>query len=294
MPRSSMIQPSVCLQSFTYADLKDGGLVTVPNSNPWLDTSYSTCSGTSQAVQEYSSLYGLSGVVQGSASTGQQFCGLVGWHADYAATDGDKCYWGTPSTNILGCAVSINPSVRADSTHTLVWPYISLNAKVNVLSDTSSGVCNAFSSSVCEDVYVDFWIHWTKPVGPNSLQDMEFMVQLESSRCASICPLDYYNAGTSYQYFHRVGPVSLSTWKSFSFSETDFASILGSALCGPSPVGFCTWNLPYADGWITGFDYGQEIGGNNISASAALDSIGLFACPAGNYPGNLGYIAKCQ
>lgn len=243
----------------------------------WVLNSYTTCSsGTSQSVTWTPDL------VSGDAGT-TNGCGLVGWHTDYAA-GGNMC-WGCLPSSTYQYGVSLNPLFSADPS--VRWSELAVHTLVTVTSDTSIGQCSFFSSQICQDVYLDFWIYWTSPVGPSNFQAMEFMLQLESSRCNSItgCPSDFFGLGPSdYEYFHRITWVELNAQDYFLFNGNDMYNLLNTA--------FGHWNLPSSNAYIVGLDVGQEIGGGNYAASATFDEASVFNCP-NTVGGVIGYSITC-
>jgi hypothetical protein len=162
-------------------------------------------------------------------------------------------------------------------------------ASVEVTASTTSG-------SSYDDVFLDYWLYWTSPVGPNSLHYMEFMLQLESSRCNSItgCPSDTFLVGSNdYQYFHYVRWIETGSWKTFTFSGGDFGNLLNTAFCNANFFGQCQWSLPHANGYIIGIDFGQEMVGGQASGSAVLDYNTMYDCPSLSPQGFIGASLSC-
>jgi len=227
------------------------------------------------------------GDIVGSASANG--CGLSGWKASYQPVDTTinpprtRIGWGVaPVGNDYQYGVDLNPPTYALGT----WPYISLQAQVMMTTDNSN--CNALHNEICVNIFIDYWIFWTSPVGPNNLQYMELFVALEDSRCNGIlgCPADYFATGSfqglgDYQYFHFVQADTLNQQVYFNVQQSDMANLFSTA--------FGHWSLPHAGAWITGIDFAQETGGGNYNGAATLYLNQMYACPADSPTQNQGY-----
>jgi len=250
----------------------------------WVLTAYQACGGGTGTSSDQYSQGGTTGHPQGTVSANAG-CGLVGWHADYYG-GGNGCWAGAGNCNPSSTyqyMIDLNPPASVYDTLTNShFPWLFWNGQVEVTSDSG---CNSSTGSCFHDVYLDFWVYWTSPVGPNHLQGMEFLLELETTRCSNIigCQGDYFNVGANaYQYFHRVHWIELNSLDYFSFSQTDMYNTINTA--------FSHWGLPFAGAYFTGFDYGEEAG-QGASGSAFLNYISIYNCP--NLNGYIGYNVNC-
>ncbi len=272
---------SSCPTNTYYSEYKDPGIqlqacyrVDSCGGSPWRLDPYTCTPGSVASIS-----WAGSGSITASASDNSS-CGLAGAHADYKA-DG-ACYWDNGGTG-LGCHIALNSQCIACAG----GQFGALTSSYTVTASSCISGC-PFNSYA--DVYDDFWIYWTVPVGPNSFQNLEFMLQLSGTGCGQG---DAFLTGTSsYLYFHHMNCINVGSPLSVTISGSDLTLLILKALCNIDPVlGNCRWNIPTANGYITGMDFGIEVG-NGRSLSATLSASNLIACATNvqSRAGLIGYI----
>ena len=257
-----------------HAYFEDGGILndfttSQFQAHPWLGSTYS-CAPPNAGTQSLAWAWQYSNNCPdnlhqgiGYGSTDSPNCNLSGWHVDY--NEGATCYWGqsTPRTD-LGCKIALS-GTQINST---------FQYKVLASHDYSIG-------SSWEDLYVDYWIHWTSPVGPCQFSDMEFMFRLASTVFppSSGTWIAFGNCpGTgNYQYFQDIAGLNTGNWVTVNMDNNFWNNAINHALCGP---GSCSWNIGRTGGYFTGVDFGVEAV-NHAGISGIEDSFDMrIYCPA--------------